>query len=426
MNLLRLTSLILGLVVVFASLTPLPAAQASAAPQSESSGFSQTRLAGLDRLFEDHVARGQIAGAVVHIRLDGRLVFEKSYGMQDVEAGTPMPKDAIFRIASMSKAVTTTAAMILYEEGKFLLNDPVEKYLPEFANRQVAVPPPAGSPAQVKYVLVPAKRSITIRDLMRHTAGLTYGDGPARELYEKAGFTWWYFANRDETIGDAVKRLAELPLQGQPGEAWQYGYSTDVLGRLIEVVSGQPLDRFIEERVCKPLGMVDTCFFLPPEKAGRLAPVYKLVDGEIVLDETSEKSDYVHGPRKCFSGGAGLLSTASDYGRLIQMLLNGGELDGVRLLSPKTVELMHTNQTGDKYAQETNAFGLGFWVLEDLGYYGELGSEGAYGWSSAYYPHYVIDPKERLAFLFMTQLHGGWNTGLAQKFKVQVYQALEK
>jgi CubicO group peptidase (beta-lactamase class C family) len=246
-----------------------------------------------------------------------------------------MKTDAIFRIASMSKAVTTVAVMMLYEEGKFLLHDPVSKYIPAFANPVVAVPPPAGAPADLKFVTEKANRPIQIRDLLTHTAGLTYGEGLAAELYKNANLSGWYFANHDETIGQAINRLATLPLHGQPGEAWQYGFSTDVLGYLVEVVSGQPLDRFIEERICGPLGMKDTCFFLPPEKAGRLANLYGLEKGRLVLEENAEKSEYVHGPRKCFSGGAGLLSTVADYGRLLQMLLNNGELDGVRLLSPK-------------------------------------------------------------------------------------------
>ena len=241
---------------------------------------------------------------------------------------------------------------MLYEEGKFLLTDPVGKYIPAFNKSFVAVPPPAGSPADLKYVTVPAKRQITIRDLMSHSSGLNYGDGIAKETYEKAKLTGWYFADREETIGDAMQRLGTLPLVSQPGEAWVYGYNTDVLGYLIEVVSGQPLDKFIEERVCRPLKMVDTSFFLPVEKADRLMPVYGLEDGKLLLKESSDKSDYIHGPRKCFSGGAGLLSTASDYGRLLQMLLNGGELDGVRILSPKTVALMHENHTGDRYTRD--------------------------------------------------------------------------
>jgi CubicO group peptidase (beta-lactamase class C family) len=218
--------------------------------------------------------------------------------------------------------------------------------------------------------------------------------------------------------------LATLPLHGHPGESWQYGYGTDVLGYLVEVVSGQTLDRFIEERICRPLRMTDTSFFLPLEKAPRLAPVYGLEKGKLTLREPTEKSDYVHGPRKCLSGGAGLLSTARDYGRFLQMLLNGGQLDGVRILSPKTVELMIANHTGDKFKRDTNAFGLGFWVNQDLGAHGELSSEGAYGWGSAYYPQYLVDPKEGVVSFFMTQLLPAGGLDLNRKLKVSVYQAI--
>jgi CubicO group peptidase (beta-lactamase class C family) len=215
-------------------------------------------------------------------------------------------------------------------------------------------------------------------------------------------------------------------LHGQPGEIFQYGYSTDVLGYLIEVVSGMPLDRFFEERIFRPLKMVDSCFYLPPAKSARLANVYGLEGGTLMLKETAEKSLYVYGPRKCFSGGAGVLSTVNDYGRFLQMLLNKGVLEGARVLSPKSVELMHANHTGDKYMRDTNAFGLGFWVLKDLGYYGELGSEGAYGWGSAYFPQYLIDPKERIVALFMTQHMPSGGLDLNQRFKTLMYQALVK
>ncbi|MBI5382990.1 MAG: beta-lactamase family protein [Opitutae bacterium] len=392
----------------------------------EASGFSAERLKRLDRVIDDCLARQQLAGAVVYIARDGRIVQLKAYGQQDIEQGKPMPTDAIFRIASMSKAVTTVAVMMLYEEGKILLKDPLSKYIPAFKDSVVAVAPPAGSPPDVKYVTVPAKRPIQIRDLLSHTAGLTYGTGLAEAEYKKARLHGWYFADRDETIGAAIERLGKLPLHGQPGETWQYGFSTDVLGYLVEVVSGMTLDRFFAERIFQPLQMRDSCFFLPPEKAGRLAPVYGLEKGRLTVRETSAKSDYIQGPRKCFSGGAGLLSTASDYGRFLQMLLNGGELDGVRLLSPKTVELMHVNHTGDKYTRDTNAFGFGFWVLQDRGHYGELGGEGSYGWGSAYYPQYLIDPKERLVALFMTQLRPTDGLDLVSKFKVLTYQAMVK
>ena len=390
-------------------------------------GFDQARLRRLDAVIDETIAKKQLAGGVIYIARDGRIAQLKAYGLQDIEKGKAMPTDAIFRIASMSKAVTTVAVMMLYEEGRFMLHDPVSKYIPAFKNSVVAVPPPAdGSAAGKKFVTVPAKRPIQIRDLLTHTAGLTYGTGLAADLYKEAGLSGWYFANRNETIGEAINRLATLPLHGQPGESWQYGYATDVLGYLVEVVSGLPLDQFIRERITTPLKMPDTCFFLPLEKADRLAPVYGVTKGVLSLQETSEKSDYLHGPRKCFSGGAGLLATTTDYGRFLQMLLNGGELDGVRILSPKSVELMHANHTGKKYDRDTSAFGLGFWVNDDLGYFGELGSEGAYGWGSAYYPQYLIDPKERLIAIFMTQLMPSGGLDLNQKFKVLTYQALIK
>lgn len=388
-------------------------------------GFDESRLHRLDAVIDETIAQKKLAGGVIYIARDGQIAQLKAYGMQDIEKRKPMPVDAIFRIASMSKAVTSVAAMILYEEGKFMLHDPISRFIPGFKNSVVAVPAPEdGSARGRKFVTVPAKRGIQIRDLLTHTAGLTYGTGLAADLYKEAGLSGWYFANKNETIGEAVDRLAKLPLHGQPGESWQYGYASDVLGRLVEVASGMPLDRFVKERITDPLRMPDTCFFLPVEKADRLAPVYGMKDGVLTLQETSATSDYIHGPRKCFSGGAGLLSTITDYGRFLQMLLNGGELDGVRILGPKTVELMHANHTGKKYERDTSAFGLGFWVNDDLGYYGELGTEGAYGWGSAYFPQYLVDPKERMVAIFMTQLMPAGGLDLNQKFKVLTYQAL--
>jgi CubicO group peptidase (beta-lactamase class C family) len=357
------------------------------------------------------------------IARDGRPAHFKAYGQQDVEGGRTMAPDAIFRIASMSKAVTSVAVMMLYEEGKLMLHDPVAKFIPEFKNAVVAVAPPEGSPAGTKFTTMKPKRPMQIRDLLTHTAGLTYGTGPAAALYKEAKLDTWYFANKDATIGEEIKKLAALPLNGQPGEVYQYGYSTDVLGYLVEVVSGLPLDKFFAERIFGPLKMVDSCFFLAQEKASRLAPVYGVEKG--VLGR-GDQGDYVTGPRKCFSGGAGLLATASDYGRLLQMLLNEGELDGVRLLSPKAVQLMRANHTGTKYAGDTGAFGLGFWVMQDVGFYGELGSVGAYGWGSAYFPQYLVDPKEKIVALLMTQLRPTGGNDLNQKFKVLMYQALVK
>lgn len=386
-------------------------------------GFDAVRLGRLDAVIQTQVDQKKIAGVVLYVARDGKAVRHRGYGMSDLEAGKAMTTDAIFRIASMSKAVTSVAVMMLYEEGKLMLRDPLAKYLPEFKNSVVAVAAPEASPAGTKFTTVKAKRPIQIRDLLTHTAGLTYGTGPAAELYKAAKLDTWYFANKDATIGEEIKKLAALPLNGQPGEVYQYGYSTDVLGYLVEVVSGMPLDQFFAERIFRPLKMVDACFYLAPEKAARLAPVYGVENG--VLGR-GDQGDYVTGPRKCFSGGAGLLATAGDYGRLLQMFLNGGELDGVRLLSPRTVELMRSNHTGTKYSGDTGAFGLGFWVMQDVGFYGELGSVGAYGWGSAYFPQYLVDPKEKLVALMMTQLRPTGGSDLNQKFKVMMYQALVK
>ena len=412
-------SLRVGSMVVVALVASLARGAEIANPAS--AGFDAARLGRLDAVIQAQVDEKKIAGVVLYVARDGKEVRHRGYGMSDIEAGKAMKTDAIFRIASMSKAVTSTAVMMLYEEGKLMLHDPVAKYIPEFKNSMVAVAAPEGSAE--KFVTVKAKRPIQIRDLLTHTAGLTYGTGPAAALYKEAKLDTWYFANKDVTIGHEIKKLAALPLNGQPGETFQYGYSSDVLGYLVEVVSGMPLDKFFAERIFGPLKMVDSCFYLAPEKAARLAPVYGVEKG--VLGR-GDQGDYVTGPRKCFSGGAGLLATASDYGRLLQMFLNGGELDGARVLSPKTVELMRSNHTGTKYTSDTGAFGLGFWVMHDLGVYGELGSVGSYGWGSAYFPQYLVDPKEKIVALMMTQLRPTGGNDLNQKFKVLMYQALVK
>lgn len=388
-------------------------------------GFDPQRLARLDAMIQREIDAGKLAGAVAIVKRDGQDAVLKAYGYSDVENRIPMRTDAIFRIASMSKAFTTVAALMLYEEGRFLLSDPISKWIPEFSHSVVAVPPPPGSPADVKYVTVPAKRGITIHDLMTHTAGLTYGDFLAKEDYQKAKCYGWYLVDHDETIGDVVKRLAKLPLASQPGEGFDYGYGTDVLGYLVEVISGQPLDKFIEERICRPLALKDTCFYLPKEKADRLAVVYGIVDGKLTRMEDSKRTDFIDGPRKLFSGGAGLVSTASDYGRFLQMLVNGGELDGVRLLSPRTVALMHVNHTRDLFKWGTRAFGLGFWVNEEPGNLGENIGQGAYGWGSAYYPEYAVDPKERLVMLLMMQLKPNDGGNLNHRYKPVIYQALK-
>ena len=404
---------------VFLLTSALVLAIAGAAEPSDL-GFDPRRLGRLDAAIETSIDKDRIAGAVMYIARDGEPAHVKAYGLANIETGEPMRTDAIMRIASMSKAVTTVAAMMLYEEGHFMLHDPISNYLPEFKNPVVA----ERADNADGYVTQPANEPIRVIHLMTHTAGLTYGDGPAHALYEKANLTGWYFADHDETIAEAVQRLATLPLHAHPGSKYQYGYSSDVLGRYVEAVSGMPLDQFMAKRIFEPLGMTDTSFFLPPEKADRLVPVYGYEKGRLVLKETAATSDYVHGPRKCFSGGAGLLSTAGDYGRFLQMLLNGGELDGARLLSRHSVELMRADHRVPGYGGGKGSFGLGFWVITDPGLHGELGSAGSFGWGSAYYPQYLVDPEERMVAIFMTQLMPSGGLSLNQRFKVLTYQAL--
>ena len=391
-------------------------------------GIAPERLARLDAAFREAVAERKIAGAVVFVARGGRTVDFEAFGFLDAEMKLPMPKDAIFRIASMSKAVTTVAALMLVEEGRLTLDAPVSRYIPSFAKTTVFVPPPKDAPAGAPGHVVPAKRPITIRDLMTQTAGISYGTGDLVERYKAANAYWWYLADKDEALASFVDRLATLPFEAQPGERFVYGFSTDVLGRVVEVVSGQGLDTFFTTRIFRPLKMPDTSFFLPQEKRGRLATVYGLSEaGSIVRGPEkgwAGQGDYTDGPRKCLSGGAGLLSTAADYGRFLQMLLNGGTLDGVRLLSPKTVELATSNLDGTLYDEGRLGFGLGFEVTEKVGPAGRLDTPGAYGWGSAYYPRYFVDPREKLVAFFLTQLIPAGDYDLHRRFRTLVYQSI--
>jgi CubicO group peptidase (beta-lactamase class C family) len=279
-----------------------------------------------------------------------------------------------------------------------------------------------GSPVTV----VPARRAITIRDLLTHTAGISYGSGPAAALWKAAGIEGWYFADRSEPVSAVVERMAALPMDSQPGEKYVYGYNTDILGVVVEKVSGMTLAEFFQKRITGPLGLVDTQFYLPPAQKDRLAAVYAAKDGKIerATDPKFGQGHYVEGPRVAYSGGAGLLSTARDYGRFLQMLLNGGEIDGVRLLSPKTVQLMTVNHVGSLYADGTLGFGLGFDVTEDVGKSGRYGSVGAFGWGGAYHTIYWVDPQEKLVVDLMTQLLPAGDSQLQNRFRALVYSAI--
>ncbi|HXY42281.1 MAG TPA: serine hydrolase domain-containing protein, partial [Vicinamibacteria bacterium] len=355
-----------------------------------------------------------------------------AYGKADREAGTAMRKDSVFRVASQTKAFTSVAVMMLVEEGRIGLADPVSKFIPAFKKTTVAVAPPSGAVDGSPVSAVPAKREITIRDLLTHTAGISYGHGPAAAQWRAAGIQDWYFADRTEPVGAVVERMAALPMDAQPGERYLYGYNTDILGVVVEKVSGKTLADFFKTRITGPLGLVDTQFYLPPAQKDRLAAVYAAKpDGTIerATDPKTGQGHYVEGPRLAFSGGAGLLSTAADYARFLQMLLNGGELDGVRLLSPKTVELMTANQVGTLFADSSpnNAglgFGLGFDVMEDVGRSGRYGSVGAFGWGGAYHTIYWVDPREKLVAVLMTQLLPAGDSDLQRVFRTLVYQSI--
>jgi CubicO group peptidase (beta-lactamase class C family) len=403
----------------------LVAAQALPRTDAEPAGLSAARLQRLTEVLRAYVADGQLPGGVALVARHGQVAYLEPFGHRDREAGAPMRADSIFRIASQSKALVTVGVMMLQEEGRLSLTDPVGKHLPEFRETTVAVPKDGGG-----YEVVKARRPITIRDLLTHTAGIGYGGGVARDAWEKAGIQGWYFADRDEPIAATVARMAALPHEAQPGERWVYGYATDILGVLIERVSGEPLDRFLETRICGPLGMKDTHFYLPASKRDRLAVVYsRRPDGTLERAPSPGgmvgQGAYVDGPRKSFSGGAGLLSTASDYARFLQMLLNGGELDGARILGRKSVELMTTDHMGDRPFQPGEGFGLGFSILKDVGVRGTPGSAGEWGWGGAYHSTYWVDPKEQLVVVYLTQVIPA--TGLDDYTRVRalIYQALQ-
>ena len=417
-------------VCVIGALTVSAFTQGAPTVSPESVGMSSERLGRLTRVLDEYARAKQIAGTVTLIRRAGRTVYFQAAGMRDIEKNVPMTTDTIFRIASQTKAITSVGVMLLVEDGRLLLTDPVSKHLPAFATTTVRA---AGSGDTLNAVA--ARRAITIRDLLTHTAGVSYGSAPElQERYAAAGLTQWYFADKVRPIGALVDTIASLPFEAQPGERFVYGYSTDILGAVIEKVSGLPLDRFLASRILEPLKMTDTHFFLPASKVSRLATVYSGAANASVqrAPETTKtmwggglgQGHYTDGPRAAFSGGAGLLSTASDYARFLQMMLNKGELDGVRLLSPKTVELMTVNHIGTLYTTPGRGFGLGFETIEDLGRSGRYGSEGVFGWSGAYFSHYWVDPQEQLLVVFMTQLIPNGGSDLQDKLRVLVNQAI--
>jgi CubicO group peptidase (beta-lactamase class C family) len=388
--------------------------------------LSAERLARLDKVMQQYVDENRLAGVVALVLRDGQPVYERAVGWADKESGRKMTTDTIFRIASQTKAITSVAVLSLVEEGKIGIYDPVSRFIPAFAATKVAVRKDGGA-----IDIVPARRPITIRHLLTHTAGISYGtDRDLASLYEAKGLgpaagRGWYTADKTEPICVTMERLATLPFLAQPGEAWVYGYNTDVLGCVVERASGTPLDEFIRARITGPLGMKDTQFFLPANQRERLAAVYLTGgDDKIVRapDGPHGQGNYVDGPRKSFAGGAGLLSTARDYARFLEMIRNGGALDGVRILAPRTVKLMTTNQVGTLHSAMGLGFGLGFETTDRYGANG-MDSEGAFGWSGAYSTTYRVDPEARLVIVFMVQMLPN-GTDSRTKFPTLVHQAL--
>ena len=401
---------------------------ATATGNEAASGFHSERLASIDAVIDAEIDAGKIAGAVALVARNGTIAYHKSFGYADLDSRTPMRNDAIFRIASMTKAVTSVGVMILYERGHFLLNDPVSRFIPEFAEPEVAVAfDEDGNVTETR----PASREISILDLLSHSSGITYkflGDALARS-YEKADVIEGLTV-RDVTLEQGMRRLATQPLLFDPGDGFAYGLNTDLLGYLIEVVSGMPLDEFFAKEIFLPLGMTDTTFYLPDEKADRLVTLYAEVDGQLRVSNGTEddiKLDNprypVEGAKSYFSGGAGLSSTTLDYFRFVQMLANNGELDGRRVLSRKSVQLMRAPRLDLPWTAGAS-FGLGFTVIDDLGVYGELGSEGTYSWGGAFNTSYWIDPEEQLVGVIMTQVRP-YTSDITSRFKVLVYQALK-
>lgn len=391
--------------------------------------FSTAGLGTLDAVMKQYVADGKLGGAVVMIQQDGRDVFSEAYGWRDREANIAMQEDTIFRIASQTKALTSVGIMMLMEEGKLVLDDPLGKFLPDWQKTTVAVAKEKGG-----YDVVPAKRPITIRDLLSHTAGISYGTGPGEKAWRDAGVFGWYFADKNVPVADVVAKMAKLPMAAQPGEQWVYGYNTDILGVVVEKLSGKSLDVFLKERVIDPLGMADTAFCLPPEKTNRLAVVYSAVDGKAERAPNPGKWEgsghigqghYAGGPCKAFAGGAGLLSTARDYSRFLEMLREGGTLEGKRYLSPASVDLMSHDTLVSAPFQPGQGFGLGFRVTKDPSLMGNLGSVGDYGWGGAYHSTYWVDPKQGLTVVYMTQLIPAGGLEEQAKIRALIYSALE-
>ncbi|RIW13603.1 class A beta-lactamase-related serine hydrolase [Algoriphagus lacus] len=392
-------------------------------------GISRERVAKLDAMLEEAIQKEQVPGLVAMVVKNGQVVYHSAKGFSDVESGKAMEKNSIFRIASQTKAITSTAIMMLWEEGKFRLDDPISKYIPEFKNPQVLN---AFRYADTTYSTKPSSKEITIRHLLTHTSGLGYGviDGDERMkmIYHKAG-VMDLFTTENITIGESVKRLAKLPLHHEPGAKYTYSEGLDVLGYLIEIVSGMPFDQFLKTRIFDPLGMNDTRFYLSDAQAPRLVTVHTRKDNKWVsfpvtfYDPAYPKT----GAKTFFSGGAGLSSTTEDYAKFLQMYLNGGIYNGKRILSPHTIQTIMTNQVGDLLGEGGKDYGLAFGLVDQKGVQiGGNGSLGTFDWGGYFNTQYFADPQTGIIGLIFKQTSGAGNgdeTGW--KFRQMVFTLIE-
>lgn len=403
----------------------------STPPLSESSpqsvGMSEERLATIDLMLAQSIEKNQIPGVVALIARNGKIVYYKAFGMADNETKRNLKRDDIFRIASQTKAITATAVMMLWEEGKFRLDDPISKYIPEFKNAQIL---DSLNGIDTTYFTSPAKDQITIRHLLTHTSGIGYGfidNDEFRKIYQKAGIID-AFTTKPVTIEENIKKLAKLPLHHNPGEKFTYSEGLDVLGYFIEIMSGKPFDEFLQERIFEPLGMNDTYFYLPESKNSRLVPVQTFRDNKwIRYTNTYYDTDYpIKGSKTFFSGGAGLSSTAKDYATFLQMYLNNGELNGVRLLSRTTVQVIMANQIGNLLGDSGADYGLAFGLLNQDGQnMGGRGSNGTFNWGGYFNTQYFADPKENIVGILMKQTQDIKGDETGWKFLQLVGQAID-
>ncbi|MFN1834945.1 serine hydrolase domain-containing protein [Balneola sp. MJW-20] len=399
----------------------------TAAPAAE--GMSDERLRLIDKMAVDAIESGQVPGMVALVARNGKIVYHKAFGSATADGSRPQRKDDIFRIASQSKAITSTAVMMLWEQGLFNLDEPIANYISEFADAQVL---DSFNEEDSSYTTVPTETPITIRHLITHTSGIGYGiidgDDRIRKIYQKAGITDLYTLD-DVTIEENIKMLAKLPLHHEPGEKFTYSEGLDVLGYFIEVISGQPFDEYLREHIFDPLDMDDTWFYLPEGMESRLTEVQTKNESGEWITYTGTKyydSSYpVNGARTFFSGGAGLSSTVEDYAKFLQMYLNKGEYNGIRLLSRKTVDYMMTNQIGDLLGNGQGAYGLAFGLETDLGNIRSGVSVGTFSWGGYFNTSYWADPQEQLIGIIMKQTRGNYGDQSSGKFGVLVRSAVD-